>query len=499
MLEEFFSAFWKDIFHHCRHGNTDDVDEEDHDGGDNTLSGPFYITRNHNNDAIPRRNNKNQKSTRKCDKQRCMSAPLHPFQSFSHLCDRIERDDPNLTLVEFRDEFLNVRRLARALANNHHIVEFNLIQSIRDRETRDSRPRSAPTHDLLHLCLDGLQHNTAIEKLDLTETTIRASGAAFVSQGLLHHPQLQQLRLGRCLLQDEGLRRLAAAPLGIRLEELDLCGNNLSDGTALLQLLQQNPHLKKLDLSNNAFTNKGLEQFLSCGGFRALQVCDLSCNNIRRGVALSLGKALADPACQLKELYLDANEMINCSVESIALGLASNVSLEKLSLNGNDLCDVSAVKIAAAMRTNPNIRVRELLMSGNKIRNTGANAIMKHACESMTKLDLSRNQICDGRIICRILRSENTTMRKLSLSRNPIPLQEAHEVELWTLLNNSGGRQLLSIAGEKQNGGDSMAVWPKILGRVSSYPNGVYYFLTRKPELFQAASSMEVIGSESCS
>jgi hypothetical protein len=37
-----------------------------------------------------------------------------------------------------------------------------------------------------------------------------------------------------------------------------------------------------------------------------------------------------------------------------------------------------------------------------------------------------------------------------------------------------------------------MGVWPKILGRVSDQPNGLYYLLTRKPELCQAASTMTV-------
>jgi Leucine Rich repeat len=462
-------------------------------GIDGQNSEPLYINRNDEQEEENRRRQaKNRNGSKRLPHRRCVVAPLHPFQSFAHLCDRIERDDPNLTLVEFRDEFLNVRRLAQAIAKNHHIIELNLIQSIRDRETRDSRPRSAPAHDVLHLCMEGLRHNTAIEKLDLTETAIRASGAAFVSRGLQHHPQLQQLRLARCLLQDEGLRRLAAAPLGKQLQQLDLSGNTLSDGTALLQLVQQNPDLKILDLSHNALSNKGMEQFLACGGFNSLESCDLSCNSIRRDVVQSLGKALADTDCRLKALYLDANEMMDCSMESISLGLMSNTSLEKLSLNGNYVGDIGAIKIAVAMGMNPNIRIRELLMAGNKIHNVGVNSLVKHASDRMIKLDLSRNRISDGRSICRVLRTDNTSMRKLWLSRNPIPLQQAHEIEFWTRLNNSGGRQLLSIAGENKEGGDAMGVWPKILGRVSDQPNGLYYLLTRKPELCQAASTMTV-------
>lgn len=472
---------------------------------DTPSSPPLYVSRNDAEDAlrlVRRNKNKNNKRHSSNSRNRCYDpqrscvgvvVPLHPFQSFSQFCDRIERnDDPNLTLVEFRDEFLNVRRLAHAIAHNDYIVELNLIRSIRDRETGDSRPRSAPAHDVLHLCMEGLRHNTALQRLDLTETTIRASGAAFLWRGLQHHPQLQKLRLARCMLQDEGLRRLAGAPLGKQLQELDLSGNTLSDGAALLKLVRHNPQLKRLDLSNNSLSNKGMEQFLSCGGgFHVLESCDLSCNNIRRDVVQALGTALADPNCRLKELYLDANEMMDCSMESIALGLASNTSLEKLSLNGNYLGDVGAVKVAVAMGMNPNLRLRELLLAGNKIHTAGADSLVKHSSERLVKLDLSRNRISDGRTICMILRSDNSTLRKLPLTRNPIPVQHAHEIEFWTRLNNSGGRQLLSIAGENKEGGDVMDVWPKILGRVSDQPNGLYFFLRRKPELCQAASTMD--------
>ncbi|KAL3906227.1 MAG: hypothetical protein SGILL_009353, partial [Bacillariaceae sp.] len=396
-----------------------------------------------------------------------------------------------LTVVEFRDEFLNVRKLAHAIAKNTIVVELNLIQSIRDRETRDSRPRSAPAHDVLHLCMEGLRHNRSIERLDLTETTIRASGAAFVSRGLQRHPQLKQLRLARCLLQDEGLRRLATAPLGLQLVELDLSGNTLSDGTAILQVVLNNPNLKKLDISNNALNTKGLEQFVGFGGFHTLEHCDLSRNNIRRDAAQSLGVALGDKNCVLKDLLLDANEMLESTMESIALGLLTNTSLEKLSLNNNYLGDIGTIKIAVSVGTNPNSRLRDLRLSGNKIHNAGAQALLKNAGDKIVKMDLSGNRISGGRSICKVLRQANTCMRKLNISRNPIPLQHSHEIDFWMRLNASGGRQLLAIAGDNKEGGESIAVWSKVLGRISNHPNGLYYFLTRKPELCQLASTMQ--------
>jgi hypothetical protein len=484
MFEFFFSLFENDTLQTYRNIDTGNdghcldsfVQNDDEDSGeyDRLRKRRYQSTSNHEHQHGPPYHHR-------------FIVPLHPFQTVSHLCDRIERNDPSLTVVEFRDELLNVRRLARAIAKNHCIVELNLIQSIRDRETRDSRPRSAPAHDVLHLCMEGLRHNVAIEKLDLTETSVRASGAAFLSRGLQCHPQLRKLRLKRCLLQDEGLRRLSMAPLGEQLEELDLSNNNLSDGTALSQLLMRNPNLKRLDVNNNSLRSNGIEQLVEWGGFNSLELCDLSCNNIRQDTKQSLGIALGERNSRLKELFLDFNNLMDSAMEGIALGLVFNTTLEKLSLVGNYIGDVGANKIAVAIGDNPKVRIHELLLAGNKIQNSGAESLMKHSNNSMVTLDLSRNRISDARTICKILRTKNLSMHNLTLSRNRIPLHHTHEIEFWTTLNKSGGRKLLGVAGDNKHGGDLLGVWPKILGRVSSQPNGLFFFLVRKPELCHRA------------
>jgi hypothetical protein len=234
-----------------------------------------------------------------------------------------------------------------------------------------------------------------------------------------------------------------------------------------------------------------MDQFI-VAAFCALEYCDMSRNNIRRDPMLSLGYHLSDKNCKLKELRLDANEMTDCTTESIALGLLMNKSLEKISLNNNYISDAGAERIAIAIGLNPHKNLKEISLSGNKIHNVGAIAIMKHLGTNIVKLDLSVNRITDGRFICQMLRKDNTSIRKLSMSRNPIPAQYAHEIEFWTRLNASGGRQLLTKAGDNKRGGDSLAVWPTVLGKLSSDPNGLYYFLIRKPELCLSASKMQI-------
>lgn len=578
-----------------------------------------------------------------CICQHCSSTsdnpPVHPVQSFHRICTRIESNDETLTCVDLRDEFLNVRKLAKALSVNTNVKHLHLQRTIRDRETQDSRPRSAPAHDVLNLFMEGFRYNTGLVTLDLSQTCIRSAGALFVSRGLQDHPTLQKLRLSRCILQDEGVRRLGMAPLGQKLQELDLSRNLLSDGAPLRQILLMNPNLQSINLSVNYIGPKSLESFLK-DGFLSLRSLNLSRNQIcwdgpnnALGRALGVGygsatteqfKTSHDGApgvhivdetphddettsrpsnvadvllrprvlihCQLEELRLDCNMLSNEMAESIANGLLTNTSLRKLDLSQNFVGNKGAAALAMSISANPHCKLRDLCLGTNKIACRGALALLLFACSStknnssggsggsssnchpghelthdaspsfcrtdsvknateasivenrcssengLTRLDLSNNKISDGQAISNALRFVEThndsppdtgestnsnlkdekiksssfivewndmeqrknlpdprqpsSLRYLNIHRNPIALKYKQEIQFWTRLNASGGRRLLSIAGNNECRGDALARWPRILGDVSDDPNSIFFFLVRKPEMCSFASSL---------
>ena len=392
----------------------------------------------------------------------------------------------------------------------------------------------------------------------------------------------------------------------MKLKSIDISGNNLSNGSTIRQLVMNNaPYLIHLNISNNSFHTKGINQFVcstttttmmnngeeeeeeegggggggggeGSGGFLTLNFCDLSSNCITDEMVdndeednndsgndndndvdnnsssslsslLKLGVALADDCCNLRELRLDNNKLMDCI--SLAYGLKRNTSLEILSLNKNCISDVGVIRLAEAlfgrrlnnMNTNTNTccsttHLKRLCLSNNRIHNKGAMALVGKS-STLTKIDLSGNYITDCRdILCKVLRdndsdgsnnNKNITLEQLHLTRNNhIPVNQIHEIGFWMKLNVSGCRHLLtttctsttittattstiSKTEEEDNnddknktntkisssssssgggGGYFLSVCPIILNKLASIddPSCLYYFLNRKPEIFSS-------------
>ncbi|OEU09865.1 hypothetical protein FRACYDRAFT_248114 [Fragilariopsis cylindrus CCMP1102] len=259
---------------------------------------------------------------------------------------------------------------------------------------------------------------------------------------------------------------------------------------------------------------------------------------------LNLQKTLADDCCNLRELRLDNNKLMDCI--SLAYGLKRNISLEILSLNKNCISDVGVIRLAEALfgrklnNTNTNTfcstaHLKRLCLSNNKIHNKGAMALVGKS-STLTKIDLSGNCITDCRdILCKVLRdndsdgsnnNKNITLKQLHLTRNNhIPVNQIHEIGFWMKLNVSGCRHLLtttctsttittatisktekgkgnnnddkkktstktssSSSSSSGGGGYFLSVCSIILNKLASIddPSCLYYFLNRKPEIFSS-------------
>ena len=507
-------------------------------------------------------------------------------QSFIKICERIEKNDPTLSCVELCDEYnLDVKKLAKAIANNTYVTNLNLQKSTFMTTTSTSRIRnriSSWIRSIIHpqnnynnhnkdnnnnddndnvlycLFMEGLIHNTSIVTLDLSETNIFHNRRQddvdvdndslrplfeVVCYGLQNQPKIENLLLARCYgLNDNGLQQMnrmilkstftssninnnapsssSCASWGMmmmKLKSIDISGNNLSNGSTIRQLVMNNaPNLIHLNISNNSFHTKGINQFVCStttttmmnngeeeeggggegGGFLTLKFCDLSSNFIIDEMVdndevdnndsgndndndndvdnnsssslsslLKLGVALADDCCNLRELRLDNNKLMDCI--SLAYGLKRNTSLEILSLNKNCISDVGVIRLAEALfgrrlnntDTNTNTccsttHLKRLCLSNNRIHNKGAMALVGKS-STLTKIDLSGNYITDCRdILCKVLRdndsdgsnnNKNITLKQLHLTRNNhIPVNQIHEIGFWMKLNVSGCRHLLT-------------------------------------------------------
>mmetsp|Transcript_36435 Transcript_36435/g.88217 ORF Transcript_36435/g.88217 Transcript_36435/m.88217 type:complete len:499 (-) Transcript_36435:1518-3014(-) len=468
---------------------------------------------------------------------------LHPsrIKPSKKVYDRLKSNDENLQTVEFRYQQIDQRRLAKAIAINKYLKTLELVASVQtagvgggfwtnsqglarepelcyyyddygdgpDSDSENcfnlfpipsawwpfcgSEPELGLACEIYTLCCDGIQHNKALVSLNLSQNHLGSYGANCLQQALEHHPSLKVLKLSRCQLEDDGLRKLACSSLGV-LEEIDLSCNQISDGIYLGKLLYRNRNMRILDFSKNYLSNVGCEDFLDEHGLGSLRSLNLASNHIGRLGATALGTAMARPSCCLEELILNDNVFLG-EAGLLALGtkgLIVNSSIIKLAMNNCSVGDVGAAILAQCLSRHPCIQ--ELTLAANHLTIRGAAACLQ-SMTTLLKLDLSWNRIGNacycgdqgfdptvGQELVAIMKKSNIMLRELNLSHTPLPLAHRRSLDFWTALNRTGCRRLLR---QYKNHDSSVLIglWPQVLAKASDDPEILFHLLTKFPAM----------------
>ena len=190
-----------------------------------------------------------------------------------------------------------------------------------------------------------------------------------------------------------GIQNLNGLQYAANLQELDLCGNNISDLSPLASLTK----LVYLDLGGNQISS--LSPLSNLVQLQGLSLWDNKISDI--SYLKNLGK--------LQRLILDLNQISSVS------DLASLTNLRELGLGGNQIGDISALCGLTQLQT--------LILWGNQVSSIPSGFV---SLTNLQKLDLGGNLITD-----------------VSLGNLPGSLQE-----LWLGGNNvSGISSLTSLAG----------------------------------------------------
>ncbi|XP_077086509.1 NACHT, LRR and PYD domains-containing protein 12-like isoform X2 [Siphateles boraxobius] len=231
------------------------------------------------------------------------------------------------------------------------------------------------------------------------------SGVNLLSAGLDNlHCKLENLRLSYCGVTDEGCAALASALRSnpSHLRELDLSGNKLGDsGVTPLFALLENPHckLENLRLMKCGVTDEGCAALASSLKSNPSHLRQLYLSNLGDLGLKSLSAVLENPHCKVERLWLWKCGVSDEGCAGLASALRSNPSyLRKLDLSFNNLGD-SGVKLLSAGLENSHCKLEELGLISCGVTYEGCAALalaLRSNPSHLRTLDLNGNKLGDS-------------------------------------------------------------------------------------------------------
>jgi Ran GTPase-activating protein 1 len=122
-------------------------------------------------------------------------------------------------------------------------------------------PQSGITPKGMVVLAQALRHNLDLEELNLYDNNIGKKGASEMFETIKLLKKIKILNLGDCMLGKSEVTQLVKILLSLTtLEELDLSYDGVNDGVAkiIVQIIENNPNLAKLNLNGNCLTEKGI-------------------------------------------------------------------------------------------------------------------------------------------------------------------------------------------------------------------------------------------------
>ncbi|XP_051535036.1 NACHT, LRR and PYD domains-containing protein 12-like isoform X2 [Myxocyprinus asiaticus] len=206
-----------------------------------------------------------------------------------------------------------------------------------------------------------------LKELNLAENELGDSGVKLLSEGFENtHCKLEMLRLMYCGITHEGCAALASAlksNLSSILKELNLSGNKLSNSGVKLVLAGLENPLCKLEIL----------KLMYCG------VTDEGC--------AALASVIKSNTTDLKELYLDNNELRDSGVKLLSSAMEnSHCKIQTLKLWDCGFTDEGCAVLASALRSNPS-HLRNLYLFGNKLGHSGTKLLSALCDDPHNKLE----------------------------------------------------------------------------------------------------------------
>uniref|UniRef100_A0A8C1Y266 NACHT domain-containing protein n=1 Tax=Cyprinus carpio TaxID=7962 RepID=A0A8C1Y266_CYPCA len=304
-------------------------------------------------------------------------------------------------------------------------VAFVLLTSKEEQEEFELQKFSKSDECLFRLLeVLKISKRALLNDCDLTDESCSNLAKALTSDN-----NLIELNMSNNNLQDSGVKQLCTGLENItcKLEILNLCGCSITEKhcLSLTSALKSNPsHLRELDLSENQINKTGVNHLcdvlkdphckLERLRFRGCEMTDEGCS--------ALNSALKSNPSHLRELDLSGNQLVDSGLKSLSdLLKIQQCKLEILHLCLCSITEKQCLILTSALKSNPS-HLRELDLSGNKIKNTGMNHLCDVLKDSRCKLERLRLNNCElTEKSCSVLAtvlSSKTILKEMNLNNS---------------------------------------------------------------------------------
>ncbi|XP_016128382.1 NACHT, LRR and PYD domains-containing protein 3-like [Sinocyclocheilus grahami] len=241
----------------------------------------------------------------------------------------------------------------------------------------------------INLLLDVLKNPCCkLEILSMIRCGVTDKGCSALASALTSNPShLRELDLSENKLGDSGVKKLSGGLANphckLKILRLMHCGIT-QEGCAALRSTCS--HFIDLDLSGNKLGDSGVKQ-LSAGHFCNIEILRLmNCGVTDEGCA-ALASVMKSNSTDLKELYLDKNELRDSGVKVLSAALEHpHCKLETLKLWDCGITDEGCAALAAALTSSPS-HLRNLYLFGNKLGYSAVKLLSDLSDDPQNKLE----------------------------------------------------------------------------------------------------------------
>ena len=272
------------------------------------------------------------------------------------------------------------------------------------------------------ILLRALKKLTKLEEFNLCNNNVGEQAAEYLADVVENNRSIKTLRLGGNNLQRatniilQTLKRIST------LRILDLDNNNITGRGAedIANVIRNNTFLEELGLGSNDLKSSAIVILQALRKTKTLKILNLENNKMTSEVTKVLAEIIRNNS-DLEWLYLSNNDFKSYADE-VLQALKENSKLKALDLDSNNMTETTAESIADVIKKNPSLE--QLCLADNDLK-LSTNVILQALQENskLKVLNLSKNNMTDVDVIAKSLANvlkSNTSLEKLYLADNEL-------------------------------------------------------------------------------